>query len=46
MRETYAGDFEWVGLPEALKQQLGVFSNEEVQQYPATVLKVILGQLY
>ena len=30
MRETFEGDFEWDGLPEVLKQQLNVFSNEEV----------------
>ena len=46
IRETFEGNFEWVGLPEVLKQQLDVFSSEEVQQYPATLLKVILGQLY
>ena len=46
MRENNEGGFEWVGLPEALKRQLTVFSEEEVAQYPGTLLKVILGQLY
>lgn len=46
MRENSAGGFDWIGLPEALKQQLSVFSAEEISQYPATLLKVILSQLY
>ncbi len=46
MRENDAGGFEWIGLPEAFKRQLTVFSEEEISQYPGTVLKVILGQLY
>ena len=45
MREEGNG-FQWVGLPDCLKMQLNVFSPEEVSQYPGTLLKVILGQLY
>ena len=46
MRENDDGTIEWVGLPQSLKMQLGVFSKEEVRSYPGTLLKVILGQLY
>lgn len=45
-RESSDGGNEWVGLPEALKMQLNVFSAEEISAYPGTLLKVILGQLY
>lgn len=37
---------EWVGLPNCLKMQMNVFSKEEIANYPATLLKVVLGQLY
>ncbi len=46
MREKPNGEFEWVGLPPALKRQLSVFSHDEIASYPGTLLKVILGQLY
>ena len=46
MRENDDGTFDWVGLPEALKLELRPFSQQEIANYPATLLKVILGQLY
>ena len=46
IREKPNGEFEWIGLPEALKRQLTVFSKEEIHSYPGTLLKVILSQLY
>ena len=45
MREDAHG-IQWTGLPDCLKMQLNVFSAEEIAQYPGTLLKVILGQLY
>lgn len=36
----------WHGLPDCLRQELAVFSQQEVSMYPATLLKVILSQLY
>ena len=46
MRPGPKGGFEWVGLPDCLKMQLTVFSDQEIAEYPGTLLKVILGQLY
>lgn len=43
MRENANGTFDWVGLPACLKLQMNVFSKEEVANYPATLLKVVLG---
>jgi hypothetical protein len=46
MTENNSGGFNWMGLPECLKHQLTVFSEEEISKNPGTLLKVILGQLY
>lgn len=46
MHEDPQGGFTWNGLPECLKQQLAVFSADEIARYPGTLLKVILSQLY
>ena len=31
MRENPQGGFQWIGLPDCLKMQLGVFSAEEIE---------------
>ena len=46
MREDGQGGYEWIGLPECFKRELSVFRQEEINEYPGTLLKVILGQLY
>ena len=46
MRENGNGGYEWIGLPECFKRELSVFRQEEINEYPGTLLKVILGQLY
>lgn len=46
MQEKGDGSLEFVGLPEALKAEMRPFSKDEIRNYPSTVLKVILGQLY
>ena len=46
MRENHDGSIDWVGLPQCIKQQLSAFSAQEVRQYPGTLLKVVLSQLY
>ena len=46
MRENSAGGYEWIGLPDCLKRELSVFRQEEINEYPGTLLKVILSQLY
>ena len=46
MRDNGAGGWEWIGLPECFKRELSVFRQEEINEYPGTLLKVILGQLY
>ena len=43
MQENGGGGFDFIGLPEALKRELSVFSEEEIEQYPDTLLKVILS---
>ena len=46
MRDDGQGGYEWIGLPECFKRELSVFRQEEINEYPGTLLKVILGQLY
>ena len=46
MRENSSGNFDWIGLPEPIKRQLSVFKKQEIADYPGTVLKSILKQMY
>ena len=46
MRQNASGGYEWIGLPDCIKRELSVFRQEEIEEYPGTLLKVILGQLY
>ena len=32
------GGLDWIGLPQSLKMQLTVFSEEEIKRYPGTLL--------
>ena len=45
MVEAANGRLEFEGMPKVLFDQVSVFNEEEVAQYPGTVLKVILSQL-
>ena len=44
MREEEHG-FSWIGLPDCLKEPLSAFREEDLEIYPGTLLKTILGQL-
>lgn len=43
---SHQGGWEWVNLPKCLEMQLSVFNEQELAEYPGTLLKVILSQLY